>query len=127
MVLRLPTDVIVWTTNEYVTVSLQDSSSHGLGYSFFKERILVLTRGLCAKCGRKHLMAYLFRVFGIPCHVMLMNSCNATYILQITTSNNQKIVRGMIRCSKLGIHWISLPRDCAKYGHQGNTLQLTNQ
>ena len=31
MVLQLLTDVIVWTTNECVTVSL--SSSHGLGYS----------------------------------------------------------------------------------------------
>ena len=99
----------------------------GLRYSFFKEHILVLTRGLHTKCGRRHLMACLFRMFGILCHVMLMNSCDVTYILQITTSRNHEAVRGMIRCSKLVIHWISSARDCAKYGQRVNMLQLMNQ
>ena len=49
-------------------------------------------------------------MFGIPCHVMLMNSCNVTYILQIITCINQKVVRGTIHCSKSDIHWISSAR-----------------
>ena len=59
------TDAIGRTKNEYDMTSLQDSLSHGLGFLYFKGRILVLRRGQDEKCGRRHRMDYPFRTFGI--------------------------------------------------------------
>ncbi len=105
MVLHLPTNAFRWTKNEYNIASLQDSSSHGLGFLYFKGLILVLRRGQHKKCGRRHSMDYCFRMFGIQWHMMCMSSYNAAYILPITHCNNQRVQRNMIYYSKLGIHW----------------------
>jgi hypothetical protein len=54
MYLLQVSDSLWCTRNKCSTVSLQDSSSHGLGYSSFKDCILVLRRELHGKCGRRH-------------------------------------------------------------------------